>query len=81
VNINKLKTIKLKGDVLKMNNVIEFKSRKVDLGVEKEKRFIQLKVKYFNQTMTPQEEIEFNEVEKIMKYIYGDKTKEKRMCN
>lgn len=47
--------------------VIEFTNKKEVIVQKKIKRFEELKVRYFNQTITDTEEIEFDDIEKWLK--------------
>ena len=53
--------------------VIEFNLKKEVIIQKKIKRFEELKVRYFNQTITDKEEIEFDNIEKWLKIHNANK--------
>lgn len=53
--------------------VIEFTNKKDVIIQKKIKRFEELKVRYFNQTITDKEEIEFDNIEKWLKIHNANK--------
>jgi hypothetical protein len=63
-----------------MNNVIEFRSRKDDMYEIRQARFQELKPRSFSQTLSPSEEMEFDNLYNWLQ-IHTENKNKKRICN